>query len=70
MNENTLQFLADLIVEWGSAGAVGAVLAAILYCHFGKRWIDRKFSEWTIETEARLKRIEESLDLLTRDAGR
>ena len=70
MNENTLQFLADLIVEWGSAGAVGAVLAAILYCYFGKRWIDRKFAEWSIETEARLKRIEERLDLPTRDASR
>ena len=70
MNENTLQFLADLIVEWGSAGAVGAVLAAILYCYFGKRLIDRKYAEWTIETEARFKRIEDSLEMLTRDADR
>ena len=68
MDENTLQFLADILVEWGSAGAVGAVLATILCRHFGKRWIDSKFAEWTLETDARLKRIEESLDLLTRDA--
>ena len=70
MNENTLQFLADLIVEWGSAGAVGAVLAAIICSYFGKRWIGRKLAEWTIETEARFKRIEDRLETLTRDANR